>query len=205
MIKLTEVKKLSFFRKKRRGVTLIIVILILTFLLTIGLMLITVTTTGKRVSANIRSQDQAFNAAEAGFDTGWIAVENSFADNAWTSFEGHYLTQPPGIDLPSSDNYFRRLTDNQILNLLDSDGDGTVDYDNVIFYRQPFSHDENGNFDSRFTYTVFLIDDEAGGLSTDPSDALMVCIGTAGTGEEMNTVRLEIELAVELQGSSQSD
>lgn len=196
-------------RKQRKGVALIIVIVVLAFLLSVGLMLITVTSTGKKISGNVRAQGNAFNAAEAGFDTGWISIENSFANNNWTSFEGHYLTQPTGIDLPAHENYFRRKTDIQILNMLDPEGDGTPNYQNVIFYKQPYIQDENGNLDPRYTYTVFLIDDEAGvlagGGSPDPSDALMVCIGTAGTGDDMNTGRLEIELAVEIQGVSQSD
>lgn len=199
-------------RKQRKGVALIIVIVVLAFLLSVGLMLITVTSTGKKISGNVRAQGEAFNAAEAGFDTGWIAIEESFANNEWTSFEGHYLSHwingPEGIDLPTHDNYFRKLTDVQLLNLLDSSGDGTADYPNVIFYKQPYVQGENG-LDPRYTYTAFLIDDEAGvldqGGASDPSDALLVCIGTAGTGNDMNTVRLEIGLAVEIQGVSQSD
>jgi hypothetical protein len=49
--------------------------------------------------------------------------------------------------------------------------------------------------------TCFLIDDEAAGGLPDASDVLLVCIGTAGTGNTMSTTRLEIELVIELAGT----
>jgi len=187
---------------REKGVALIVVILVLAFLLTIGLVLLTITATGPRVAGNIRTQQQAFNAAEAGFDASWIAIEDFFTNDAWTSFDGHYLKEPYGIDLPISQNYFRKLTDQELLNLLDPDGDGTCDYANLIFFEQPYYYDEDGNLDSKFTYTAFLIDDEASGGSADPGDAILVCIGMVRMGDNITTSRLEIGLAIQLPGTT---
>ena len=52
-----------------RGMALVIVILVLAFLQVIGIVLLTVTGTGPRVAGNIRSQQQAYNGADAAFDT----------------------------------------------------------------------------------------------------------------------------------------
>lgn len=189
--------------RREKGVGLIVVIMILAFMLSVGLVLIKTTTTGKKVSANIRYQHQAFNAAEAGFDAAKIAIDGFFADSTWVNFDGLTLTEPDNIDLPSTDgttinpNYFRCLTDIQILNKLDANGDGSPDYPNVLFFKWPYILDESGDLDPRFTYTAFLIDDEASGGTPDVNDVLMVCIGTAGTGKNMTTSRLEIELAIE--------
>lgn len=175
------------------------VIVVLAFLLSIGITLITITSTGPKVSANIRSQDQAFNAAEAGFDAAWLAIEDNFANETWVSFEGHYLRDPMGIDLPQDDNYFRKKTDLEILTMLDPNNDGQPDVDNVLFFKQPYIRRDDGSFDPNYTYTVFLIDDEAGGGVADPTDVLLVCIGVIGQGANLTTARIEVELAVELQ------
>ncbi|MBE0461824.1 MAG: pilus assembly PilX N-terminal domain-containing protein [Candidatus Aminicenantes bacterium] len=193
----TKIPRIKGFREN--GVALIIVILVLAFLLSVGIALITVVGAGSKVAGNIRNQGQAFNAAEAGFDAAWIAVEDFFADEVWTSFDGHYLKEPTGIDIPYDQNYFRKLTDLEILNLLDQNGDGFPDYDNVIFFKQPFIRTSEGTLDSRFTYTAFLIDDEAGAGLSDPGDVLLICIGTVGRGSDIITSRLEIGLAVELE------
>jgi len=192
------------FQKKQRnpgrekGSGLIIVILVMSFLVTVGIAVITVTGVGSRVAGNLRAQHHAFNAAEAGFDSAWIAVDDLFLGEAWTSFDGHYLVDPTGIDLPLDDNYFRKLTDLELLALLDSDDDGTPDYNNTIFFKQEFIPAQGGGTDPRYTYTAFLIDDESGGGVSDPGDVLLVCIGTAGIGPTMSTSRLEVVLAVEL-------
>jgi hypothetical protein len=192
------------FQKKQRnpdhekGSGLIVVILVMAFLVTVVIAVITVTGVGSRVAGNIRSQHNAFNAAEAGFDAAWIAVEDFFLDEAWTSFDSHYLVDPTGIDLPLDVNYFRKLTDLELLTLLDSNNDGTPDYSNIIFFKQEFIPAQGGGTDPRYTYTAFLIDDERGGGTSDPGDALLVCIGTSGTGSTMTTSRLEVVLAVEL-------
>jgi hypothetical protein len=59
-----------------------------------------------------------------------------------------------------------------------------------------------GVLDTRYTYTAFLIDDEAAGGAPEPGDALLVCIGSFTFGSAVITSRLEIELAVELPGAS---
>ena len=192
-----------------RGSGLIVVILVLAFMLTVGVAVLTVTSSGPKVSATMRYQEEAFNAAEAGFDAARMAIEDLFGSGQWTSFDEHYLTQPTGIDIAflngnlASPNplYFRRLTDEQILNLLDSNHDGICDYPGqVVFFEQPFVYDQQGKLDERYRYTVFLIDDEAGtGQAPDPRDVLMVCIGVVRSGPKLTdrilaTSRLEIEL-----------
>ena len=183
---------------KEKGSGLIVVILVMAFLVTVGIAVITVTGVGSRVAGNVRAQHQAFNSAEAGFDAAWIAIEDFFLDEAWTSFDGHYLVDPTGIDLPLDVNYFRKLTDLELLALLDPNDDGTPDYAPVIFFKQEFIPAQGGGTDPRYTYTAFLIDDERGGGTSDPLDALLVCIGTAGTGSTMTTSRIEAVLAVDL-------
>jgi hypothetical protein len=162
----------------------------------------------------MRYQEEAFNASEAGFDAARMAIEDLFAAGQWVSFGEHYLTQPTGIDIPFLNNnlenpnpgYFRRLTDEQILNLLDSNHDGNADYpDQLVFFEEPFVYDRNGELDQRYRYTVFLIDDEAGtGMATDPRDVLMVCIGVVRSGPGLTdgilaTCRLEIEVEIPQQ------
>jgi len=85
-----------------KGVGLIVVILVLSFMMSIGLVLITTTSTGPEVAGNIRDQQQAFNAAEAGFDTTWLTIDGYFTEGGWTSFDTHYLQEPPGSTCPCS-------------------------------------------------------------------------------------------------------
>ena len=184
-----------------QGVGLIVVILVLAFMLTVGIVLVTITSTGSKVTGNIRWQEQAFNAAEAGFDSAYLAIEDFFAGASWTSFDGHYLIDPAGIDIPLDDYYFRKKTDAEVLDLLDPTGDGNPDYDNVIFYKTPFIPDGAGAYDTRYTYTVFLIDDEKGGGSPDPGDVLLICIGAVQLGDTLITSRVEVELVIELPGT----
>ncbi|GEM_PF-196969 len=199
-------------RPHSNGSGLIVVILVLAFMMTVGVAVLTISSTGPKVSATMRYQEEAFNAAEAGFNAARTFIENSFADRTWTSFEEHYLTglTQNGIDIPFINNdlekpnpgYFRRLTDEQILKLLDPDQNGEVNVpsDQVIFFEEPFVYDQNNNLDKRYTYTVFLINDEAGtGGASDPKDVLMVCIGVVRSGPKVTdkilaTCRLEIEL-----------
>jgi hypothetical protein len=193
--------------KREKGMALIIVVIVLAFLQVIGLVLLQVTGTGPKVAGNIRTQQQAYNAAEAGFDVAWTNIEEFFGLGEWAHFDGHYLSEPSGIDDPQSDNYFRRLTDLELLNLIDPDGDATPDVSTVIFCRKTFIPTEDEIYktedgtDTRFRYTVFLIDDEAGGGISDPNDALLVCIGSATLGESITTSRLEIELVLERPGT----
>jgi len=188
--------------RHEKGVALIILITVLSFMMVIGLMLVTFTSSGSSISGNLRNQKEAFNAAEAGFDSTWTSIEDSFGEDLWVSFDNHYLTEPYGIDIPYSTHYFRKMTDQEILGYLDTDGDGNADVPNVLFFRQPYITDEGGDLDLRYTFTAFLIDDEAGGGPPDAGDAILVCIGTAGRGNRMTTTRLEVELAIELSGST---
>jgi len=183
--------------RHERGSGLIIVILVLAFLLSVGTALISVTGINSKVAGNIRTQQQAFNAAEAGFDSAQMTIEDSFINELWISFDGHYLTEPTGIDDPLSVFYFRKLTDKEILNIVDPGEDGVPDVENIIFCRQTYASAEGGGLDPRFRFTAFLIDDEAGTGTTDPNDALLVCIGSVGTGSNMTTTRLEIEIEIE--------
>jgi hypothetical protein len=185
----------------KRGMGLIVVILVLAFMLTVGIVLVTITSTGSKVTGNIRWQEQAFNAAEAGFDSSYLAIEDFFAGASWTSFDGHYLIDPVGIDIPLDDYYFRKKTDAEVLDLLDPTGDGNPDYPNVIFYKTPYIPDGAGGYDTRYTYTVFLIDDEKGGGAPDPGDVLLICIGAVQLGDSLITSRVEVELVIELPGT----
>ncbi|NIM90924.1 MAG: hypothetical protein GTO17_08245 [Candidatus Aminicenantes bacterium] len=200
--------RLSLFRNhhpapgRQKGVGLIVIFLVLAFLQIIGFALLMVTSTGTRMAGNIRTQQQASNAAESGFNNSWVSIEDSFADGDWISFDGHYVIEPTGIDNPQADNYFRKLTDLEILNVLDTDSDGTPDVDNVLYFRQPFIPTGSGTYNLLHTYTVFLIDDEAGGGTADPNDALLVCIGAVGSGNNVTTTRLEIELVIRTEGST---
>ncbi len=182
--------------KREKGMALVIVVIVLAFLQVIGLVLLQVTGTGPKVAGNIRTQQQAYNSAEAGFDVAWINIEDFFGLGEWANFEGHYVIEPSGIDNPQSDNYFRKLSDIELLNLIDSDWDGTSDLGNVIFCRQTYVQ-TGGSPDNRYRYTVFLIDDEAGGGIADPTDAILVCIGSVELGNTITTTRLEIELVLE--------
>jgi len=179
---------------------LVIVVIVLAFLQVVGLVLLQVTGTGPKVAGNIRTQQQALNAAEAGFDVAWTNIEEYFGLGEWAHFDGHYVIEPTGIDDPQSDNYFRGLSDIELLNLIDPDWVGTSDLENVIFCRQTYVQTEGGP-DNRYRYTAFLIDDEAGGGVADPTDAILVCIGSVELGNTITTTRLEIELVLEVSGT----
>lgn len=178
---------------KDRGVTLIILVIVIAFLLAVGILVLYITGTGPEVAGNMRLQEQAFNAAEAGFDNAWSQIEGSFVAAGWTDFEGRYITTPTGISDPdeSNPNYFRRLTYEEILAAVNPSDP------NMIFYKIPYVTTSAGTLDARYTYTAFLIDDEAGGGDPDPFDAILVCIGTVQTGDAVTTARLEIELGVQ--------
>jgi hypothetical protein len=189
-------------KKNEQGIGLIIVILVLSFLASVGMALMTVTSSGNRVSGNMRWQEQAYNAAETGFDAAWAMLENYFTVGGWSSFEGHYLTIPDGIDDPdirnpnSQQNYFRRLTDEELIYLFEQNGiDETTN--GVLFFKEPYILDQGGNMDNRFTYTVFMIDDEVAFNTSDATDVLVVCIGMAGPPNNEVTARIEVVLAIE--------
>ncbi len=172
-------------RESERGVALIVIILVLTFLLTIGIVLLTVTQTGPQVAANIRSQSQAFNAAEAGFNQAWKQLNESIINGAMKDFSSSYRTKfshQPGLDDPQSKNYFRKLSNQQLVeDVLDNP-------DNYIYASEPLPGD------NRFTFTVFLINDEGGGGIRDDMDCILVCIGRG----PMDTYsRLEIKIEIQ--------
>ncbi|MBN2198589.1 MAG: hypothetical protein JW747_01935 [Candidatus Aminicenantes bacterium] len=183
-------------RKSRPGFTLIIVILVIAFLLSVGMALLSVTGSGPKLAVNVRSQAQALNAAEAGFDMAWETLETAFTNGEYANFESQYLRDPTGIDLPQAENFFRRQTDLQMLALLDADQDGVADYPGVLFLKETF-HPLGSIRNPLLTYTVFLIDDEAGGGALDNTDVLLVCIGTSGSGPSLTTSRLEVLIGVE--------
>ena len=188
--------------EKQKGIGLIIIIMVLAFLATVGVALMTVTDVGNKVSGNVRWQEEAFNAAETGFDAAWAQLEDLFSSGGWTSFDGLYLTEPAGIDIPDYANpdsqlyYFRRLTDAELFNTFELNG---IDQNTtgVLFFKEPYILTGGGDMDLRYTYTVFLVDDEKGLPTSDATDVLLVCIGTAGTGNNLITARIEAVVAIE--------
>lgn len=193
-------------QKQRRGSSLIVVILIVALLAGIGIPLLTMTRLGRTIAGSTRTHEEAFNAAEAGFESARLLIDGFFSTGAWTSFTGHYLTQPTGIDVPAdvegnpNASYFRRRSDQDLLAAFDPSGDGTADVPNLIAFQQTFGVDGRGETIPRITYTVFLIDDEAGGGTSDPSDALLVSIGSVRAGNRiLDSVRLEILLGFEIK------
>jgi type II secretory pathway pseudopilin PulG len=190
-------------KRRESGAGLIVVILIIAFLVAIGIPLLVLTSAGSKTSGSFRLHDEAFNAAEAGFDAARRWIENQFSSSQWVNFSGHYLTQPTGIDIPldASGNpnasYFRRKTDQQLLSSFDTNGDGTPEVANLIYFQQTFALDGQGNTDPRWAYTVFLLDDEAGTGTVDPTDALLVAIGVVRSGSRiLDSVRLEIRVGL---------
>ncbi|HAV42376.1 MAG TPA: hypothetical protein DCW97_08290, partial [Acidobacteria bacterium] len=198
-----KVQKNSFSFKnwlfRPAGSGMMVVILVLAFMLTVGVAVLTVTTSGPKISASMRYQEEAFNAAEAGFDAARIAIDNLITNGEWVDFGEHYLTglTEHGIDIPfiggnlatPNPGYFRRLTDEQIFNLIDTNHDGIPDavpQDQLIFFEEPFFKNQSGTLDERYRCTVFLIDDEAGtGAATDPTDTLLICIGVVRSGRNV--------------------
>ena len=93
---------------RERGSGLIVVIMIVAFMLAVGALLLTVTGTSPKVSDSLRLQDMAFNAAEAGFNAAWLALNDAFTGMAMTSFSGHYHTDfdgnPNVLDDPTLTN-----------------------------------------------------------------------------------------------------
>lgn len=168
----------------RKGMGLIIVILVLAFLLAVGLTVIAVTQTGPEVAGNVRLQQQALEAAEAGFDTAWLQIKNQLAGGIISDFSTLYRTTyggASGLDDPANANYFRRLTDQQIV------ADVKANSENELFADQAMPGD------TRFSYTVFLINDEAQG-TPDATDCILVSIGR---GPRNSYARIEVEIALQ--------
>jgi len=170
---------------RQRGSGLIVIIMIVAFMLAVGMLLLSVTGTSPKVSDSMRLQGMAFDAAEAGFNSAWIVLNDAFLNKVYSSFGSHYRTNfggAPGLDDPLSPSYFRKLTDEQIV------ADVVADPTNAIYNSEILATDD------RCTYTVFLINDEAPGtIAADDNDCILVCIGR---GPRNTYKRLEIVIEV---------
>lgn len=175
-------------RGRERGSTLLVIILVITFMLGVGIALLSVSSTGSRLAGNMRSQEDAFNVAEAGFEAARIAIDRYFLEGSWSRLQDNCMTQPTGIDLPVEANYFRKLSDMALIQVVTAGSTG------VVFYEEPMLLPGTNTPDPSRRYTVFLIDDEAGApANPDPSDALMVCIGVVRAGNRvLSTARIEV-------------
>lgn len=193
---------------KKRGISLIIVIMVMAFLFSVGLLLLSITGTGPRIAGNVRFYQEAFNAAEAGFDASWALLNELFISGDWPSFANHYIEGAEDLQTPSfggecnSTNnnpyYYRSLTDEEILKELDNDNDGKPNYNNLLFFNYPWLEAGQGRSDLEYSYTCFLINDEAGGTVEDPSDARLVCIGVVKAKNKiLATSRIEVLIAFE--------
>lgn len=166
---------------RERGAGLIVIIMIVAFMLAVGMLLLTVTGMSPKAADNMRLQGLAFDAAEAGFNAAWVVLNDNFLNRVTSSFGGQYRTTfggAPGLDDPASPNYFRGLTDEQLV------ADVRADPTNALFDSEPLATDP------RCSFTVFLINDEAPGtIAADDNDCILVCIGR---GPRNTYKRLEI-------------
>jgi hypothetical protein len=164
-----------------------------------GVARLTVSGSAPKISGSVRDQEEAFNTAEAGFEAARYAIETLFFDGTWTNLPDNCCRIPTGIDLPLDANYFRKKTDSDIIAQIPI----PTSTNGVIFKDQPFTKTITGTDDMSRTYTVFLIDDEAGSPVPDPSDALLVCIGVVRSGSRiLSTSRLEILIAIQTGGTN---
>jgi len=178
--------------RKDRGAGLIILIIVLAFLLSVGILLLFVTGTGSLVAGNVRLQERAFNAAEAGFDAVFRLMNDNIISGAFSDFAGQYRTDFGGsanvLDAPflsydvPNPLYFRRLTDEELWEDIENNPGDT------IFFNQPLPNDNS------LRYTVFLINDEAPGVAANDKDCLVVCIGKAG---ENTYARIEVKIEIQ--------
>jgi hypothetical protein len=180
-----------------RGSSLIVVILIMTFMLGVGVAILSITGMAPKVSGSVREQEEAFNTAEAGFETARLAIERSLLDGTWANLQDNCLRTPAGIDLPLDAQYFRRKSDLTLTEVL---AEGTT---GVLYKDHPFLKTASGSDDMTRTFTVFLIDDEAGAGVADPTDVMLVCIGVVRSGNRvLATSRLEVLLGLETTGTN---
>jgi hypothetical protein len=172
-------------RSRERGSGLIVIIMIVAFMLAVGMLLLTVTGTSPKAADSMRLQGMAFDAAEAGFNAGWVVLNDNLLNKVYANFNGQYRTNfggAPGLDDPKSTNYFRKLTDEQIV------ADVAADPTNALFNSEPLATDP------RCFFTVFLINDEAPGtITADDNDCILLCIGR---GPRNTYKRLEIVIEV---------
>ncbi len=175
-------------RSRERGSGLIVVIMVVAFMLAVGMLLLTVTGTSPKAADSVRLQGMAFDAAEAGFNAAWVVLNDNFLNRVSTNFAGQYRTNfggATGLDDPASPNYFRGLTDEQIV--ADIAADNTA-ANPALFSSEPLATDP------RCAFTVFLINDEAPGtITADDNDCILVCIGR---GPRNTYKRLEIVIEV---------
>ena len=173
---------------RERGSGLIVIIMIVAFMLAVGMLLLTVTSTSPKAADSMRLQGMAFDAAEAGFNAAWIILNDNFMNRVTSDFSTQYRTSfggAPGLDDPTSPNYFRRLTDEQLV--ADVAADNTA-ANPALFSSEPLAADP------RCSFTVFLINDEAPGtIAGDDRDCILVCIGR---GPRNTFKRLEIVIEV---------
>jgi hypothetical protein len=172
-------------RGRERGSGLIVIIMIVAFMLAVGMLLLTITGTSPKVSDSMRLQGMAFDAAEAGFNSAWIVLNDAFLNRVYSSFAGQYRSNfggAPGLDDPLSPSYFRGLTDEQLV------ADVAADPTNALFNSEVLATDP------RCAFTVFIVNDEAPGtISADDNDCILVCIGR---GPRNTYKRLEIVIEV---------
>jgi hypothetical protein len=184
-------------RHPERGSSLIVVILIMAFMLAVGVAVLTVTGVAPKMSGSVRDQEEAFNTAEAGFEAARIAIEQGLLNGTITSLQDNCLKTPTGIDLPLDAAYFRRQSDTSLVEALSSGTTG------ILYKDQPFLKTTSGQDDLTRTYTVFLIDDEAGAAVSDATDVLLISIGVIRSGNRiLSTSRLEVLLGLDSSGST---
>jgi hypothetical protein len=184
-------------KPQERGSSLIIVILVLAFMLAVGVAFLTITGIAPKISGSVRNQEEAFNAAEAGFEAARLTIERGLLDGTWTNLQDNCLRTPTGIDLPIDAAYFRRQSDLALVQSL------TMGTTGVLFKDDPFLKTHSGDDDMTRTYTVFVIDDEAGAAVPDPNDVLLVCIGVIRSGNRvLSTSRIEVLLGLENPGGN---
>ncbi|MCJ7588659.1 MAG: hypothetical protein MUQ00_12275 [Candidatus Aminicenantes bacterium] len=176
----------------RKGMGLIVVILVLAFLLAVGMTVISVTQTGPEVAGSVRLQQQTLETAEAGFDVAWRQLSDQFSGGLISDFSTLYRTTyngSPGLDDPlDTANYFRRLSDKQLVD------DVKARPDNELFADVDMpGKDPDISSDNWFGYTVFLINDEALGTQ-DVTDCILVSIGR---GPRNSYARIEVEIALQ--------
>ena len=170
-----------------RGSSLIVVILVMAFMLAVGVAILSITGIAPKVSGSVRDQEMAFDSAEAGFEAARIFIERALLDGTWGNLQDNCMRTPHGIDLPLDANYFRRQSDTTLVQTLTAGTTG------LLYKDQPFLKTKSGHDDATQTFTVFIIDDEAGGGVADPTDVMLVCIGVVRSGNRiLATSRLEV-------------
>ncbi len=166
-----------------KGAGLIVMILVVAFLLSVGILLLFVTGTSSAVAGNVRQQERAFDAAEAGFDAAFEQLNsNIILNQTMGDFSLLYRTTfngQPGLDDSTpgaagsqscgNPNYYKCRTDEELW------ADVVKDPTHALFVNQPLATD------GTMAYTVFLINDEgAPGVTLNDKDCDVVCIGRAG-------------------------